>query len=530
MSKIFLSHSSTDKDFVRPIFDKFGADRCYYDEYTFEIGMQTMREIIKSLNKTDIFVVFISEAALKSDWVKDELKIAIDDFMNHKHMLRQIFPIIIDQNISCNDGRIPLYLREGDNAHNIRHVITSELAYHKIKNQLSRLELEKDNNRYLRCNLFYGRDKEKGVFKESFDAWDKNGNPQNIKCMIIAGIEGIGRKSYAKEVLKEAGIIENYYYPMMLEMSNNDSIDDLLSKLNFDLGLGEYTRKQLNSGLDVEDKIKILIELFETAHKYREIIVIEDNSCLLKAKEIQWWFKKALSQMANRIAVVIVSQNKLDKYKCKKDKELFYIELDNLPLNVACGLLRILSKNQEIPFSDEDIYSFRDVITGYPPQIIRCVEIAKAEESIDIAKEQKEEIRRVANNASAKMLNLIIDEKNREDVQSFLAFFAKLGVVPATFMNEIAKKNEVYKSVFERINEFAICTRSGSDDSYKLNAVIRDYIQRTGYTVGPELKIELEKIVTNFMQNINKDDYINNLTSAEFTYAIVEMFKKIKIL
>ena len=40
MDKIFLSHSSKNKDYVRPIFEYFGGDRCIFDEMTFETGMQ----------------------------------------------------------------------------------------------------------------------------------------------------------------------------------------------------------------------------------------------------------------------------------------------------------------------------------------------------------------------------------------------------------------------------------------------------------------------------------------------------------
>ena len=46
MDKIFLSHSSKNKDYVRPIFEYFGGDRCVFDEMTFEIGMQKKRYIM----------------------------------------------------------------------------------------------------------------------------------------------------------------------------------------------------------------------------------------------------------------------------------------------------------------------------------------------------------------------------------------------------------------------------------------------------------------------------------------------------
>lgn len=45
MDKIFLSHSSKNKNYVRPIYEYFGGDRCVFDEMTFEAGMQTIKEI-----------------------------------------------------------------------------------------------------------------------------------------------------------------------------------------------------------------------------------------------------------------------------------------------------------------------------------------------------------------------------------------------------------------------------------------------------------------------------------------------------
>lgn len=70
MDKIFLSHSSKNKDYVRPIFEYFGGDKCVFDEMTFEIGMQTLKEIFKGIDDTDIFVFFISNDSLESDWVR----------------------------------------------------------------------------------------------------------------------------------------------------------------------------------------------------------------------------------------------------------------------------------------------------------------------------------------------------------------------------------------------------------------------------------------------------------------------------
>lgn len=70
LGKIFLSHSSLNKKYVRYIAHSLGKDRCVYDEMCFESGMKNLDEILKFLIETDIFVWFISNNSLKSDWVK----------------------------------------------------------------------------------------------------------------------------------------------------------------------------------------------------------------------------------------------------------------------------------------------------------------------------------------------------------------------------------------------------------------------------------------------------------------------------
>ena len=74
--KIFLSHSSADKKYVGYIAEQFGKDRCVYDSLCFEAGMKSIDEIYRELDKTSIFVVFLSDASLNSPWVREELSIA----------------------------------------------------------------------------------------------------------------------------------------------------------------------------------------------------------------------------------------------------------------------------------------------------------------------------------------------------------------------------------------------------------------------------------------------------------------------
>ena len=73
MIKAFLSHSSTDKEIVRKIKNKLTRAWTYFDEDCFDPGVDFREAIVSHIEKTKLFVLFASEASLKSSWVNFEL-------------------------------------------------------------------------------------------------------------------------------------------------------------------------------------------------------------------------------------------------------------------------------------------------------------------------------------------------------------------------------------------------------------------------------------------------------------------------
>ena len=71
--RVFLSHSSSDKkSYVDHVARKLG-DRAVIDSFNFEAGMKTLDEIYRTMESSDIFVLFISNKSLDSEWVKTEI-------------------------------------------------------------------------------------------------------------------------------------------------------------------------------------------------------------------------------------------------------------------------------------------------------------------------------------------------------------------------------------------------------------------------------------------------------------------------
>lgn len=133
MPRVFLSHSSSDKNFVEPIADLLGKNNCVYDKYTFEFGMKTIEEIFDCMDRTDIFVYFISEDSLKSKWVNDELNRAEELLTSPEQKIKQIYPLIIDSTINHSDKRIAAFLRKH---YNLQRVESHVLVFFIMQEQI----------------------------------------------------------------------------------------------------------------------------------------------------------------------------------------------------------------------------------------------------------------------------------------------------------------------------------------------------------------------------------------------------------
>lgn len=96
MSKIFLSHTSIDKPFVR----KLAADLRNYghtvwiDEAEINIGDSLIGKIREGLDSVDFIAVILSKASIESEWVKKELEIASNRELKERRIL--VLPIKIE--------------------------------------------------------------------------------------------------------------------------------------------------------------------------------------------------------------------------------------------------------------------------------------------------------------------------------------------------------------------------------------------------------------------------------------------------
>lgn len=521
MSKVFLSHSSFDKEYVRPIADLFGKDRCIFDEATFEVGMKNIDEIFDNMENTDIFVYFISDYSLNSDWVKIELNSAEEKIHLSSQKLQQIFPIIIDSKIKYSDDRIVDFVKKGFSSYNLRHIKNYKLAYKKIVNQLIYIQMSKDSKFAEKKNLFYGRDIEIKKFKERYD--DSLRKP--MKCLIVSGIEAIGRRSFVQEVLKSAKIIKPYYFPATISLSRNETIEDLIIKIS-DLGFGSYSIEDITSISSIESKIQLLSELLSEVQIYNEHIVIYDDRCIIDVdRHVKYWFEHALKKVKNEVVISIASNIKLDYMKYRRQDDFFFIDLSALEKSECSGLLRAYSELECVHLEREDINFIQGSLTGYPPQIIYCVDLIKAYD-VEYVKNKPHKIVEYSSEKASEVLNVVIEKDKKDISYGFLSFLSVYDTVPVKVIYDIFKINPLYEDILRRFTTLTIVRYMGASNEYvKVNSVIQDYIQRNKYSLPNDILNYLKESIKEFNKNINNDQYTDFIDFSELSYYIKENLK-----
>lgn len=103
--KIFISHASEDKPFVRPFAEKLRANGvdAWIDEWEIKPGDKIVQKIfVEGIDRCDAFLVVLSKTSVEKPWVKEELDTAVVKRIEED---TKIIPIRID------DCEVPAPLR-----------------------------------------------------------------------------------------------------------------------------------------------------------------------------------------------------------------------------------------------------------------------------------------------------------------------------------------------------------------------------------------------------------------------------------
>ncbi|MBZ9806915.1 toll/interleukin-1 receptor domain-containing protein [Mesorhizobium sp. ESP-6-2] len=470
--KSFLSHSSTDKaSFISIVADRLG-DRAVYDGYNFESGMNTLDEIMRGLSESEVFVLFISNAALESAWVKKEIVIAKP--MLDASTIKRFLPILIDKNVDHTDPRIPKWITEN---YNLRFVAKPTVAVRRITTVFNQLSLGVHPKLDARRKLFVGRNKELDRIERRIDDYSK----PLPSALLISGMREIGRKSLLLHSLRKVNKISSTYTPITIPLQQEDGIDGLISKI-YDVGIydGPLDVADLPS-MTMGEKVAFLITLLSEFSAQNEILLIDDWRCIVRYGGVtpEWFVPVCEALPPNRLVLAIASATRPKLPPAHRQTTAVYIEkLDELDPEERIGLLvRYLRDIEGIyNLTPDQIGWVRPALNGYPEQAIYAGQLI-AEKGVSLAKEAVGEIY----DFSAMRASIYVDKYlSNDDVYEFLTFLSWFDFLSIDVISKI--RDIVDLPLIEYINEFldyGICSLIGSVGEYlRLNDVIRDYVAR----------------------------------------------------
>lgn len=494
LGKVFLSHKSEDKNFVRYVAEKIGIDRCHYDEYTFEDGMQTLDEIMSALDNTDLFVLFISDKALDSEWVTRE-RLQAKKLLD-QGKIRQIYPIIIDPNpkITHADERIPIWMR---NEYVIRRITSPKIAAQKIKARLRELTWETSPELKGRQTYFFGRNQEIEEFEQRRSNLDK----AEMVCCVASGFEGIGRKRFMDHCLKKSHILREASSYNLIQIEMHESIEDFILKLS-DLSSGLDTPDTVMALKTMEEKVERVTALLKSFQDSREVVFVEDVGTLITpTQEMVPWLKSALEHVRPRFVLGISSKYPLKRTKCAPN--VFSIRLNELNKGDRINMFREYSEQCGLDLERETLQTVSDLLTGYPTQIFWAVTVLKEYSDTEISS-HLHEIVDYANDKAATVLNHF---DGNEKAINFLAYLSRFEILSAEMISKAFQIDPDLQKIYEEFRALSICNLYGSNgEIIRVSDVIRDYVNRMKHELAePYQKIIDEMVSTSLDQKFYED-------------------------
>jgi hypothetical protein len=400
--KIFLSHSSSDKDIVEKVYKELGAGICHYDVATFDPTGFLPNQIYSALEESTHFVLFASRKALDSSWVQGELKNLFINWMRSKTTTVMVF-----------------LLRDGD-----RSSVPDWLKNYVIT--------EHPTPTHIACRIL-----------SEYDCWQNNesnippfyrsNESTNLEtrliveaakmptCLLISGLDGFGRKELINEVFKRH--FRNVSHRKIhIYTENFDSDVDFYKSLRglFSLTTAREFVDTVNSykELTLDQRLSELVELIQLLCEGSQTIILEasDSSILDDSGEINDWIEQLIIKLPSTSypCLNITTNRKPNYVKSYILEKTVVYHLEPLPTQESSLLFQWWLNKLEVSLSTPIKELVLEQVTGNPKLIESSIRLLKNIPDVsDIGNIKKNVFSDLERNASKLIINIASDDLSK---------------------------------------------------------------------------------------------------------------------
>jgi hypothetical protein len=492
LAKAFLSHSSKQKQLVSNIANRVGLDNCVIDQFHFAAGEPTLDEIFKSIDKSDLFVLFLSADAIESQWVKRE--IALSTNLKNPEISRRLLILNIDRNLSYSDARIPGWLSE---QYNLKFITDEIHLYKKVDSKLRDIAIEKYPDIKAKEDIFIGRNH----LMDEFEGKYYNIDNTKPTCIVVSGFEEIGRRKFLNHALDKAKKLNKFHKNITITLDSRDSVEDFIMRIE-DLNSKnlEEVIKSLKE-IELDAKIRYAKELLLTFKQQNEILFIIDKGCIIQPnKHIAEWFEKVLtsSEFKNiTVVAVIATIRPLHNQISDKRKYLCFHVNELTPNDTRILFIRYCNELYKLEPSKEVSEAILPLLSGMPGQVFYAANILANDGPAFITK-KAEEIKKYNDIRVVSVIEQI--NKHGSAFNDMLVFLSKMGFVSFNTVYRIYGRSSEVEEILEKLFVLGVYDYIGIDKEYlQVHNAIADYISRAKLGLTDDTKLKLKAEMTKIL-------------------------------
>ncbi|WP_040851450.1 TIR domain-containing protein [Nitrosospira lacus] len=358
MTKAFLSHSSSDKEFVRAVANGLGRQFCLFDEQVFDTGETFKLSIEKHLDDSSIFVLFASSESVKRMWIEFEINEAWYRILEGRISRALVF--LIDSSIG-HEALPPWLSRAKVSRTNAPKIVAREIRQHL--DELIRTEQHP---------YFEGRSDDIGHLQKLLRPI---GEPAP-RVVGIYGLPNIGKKTFIR---KTAQLILSFNRIITVQIEESDGLPDIAIKIaNL---LEPYSTKagfdEIVARIKSENKeqlLKRMISDFRVAVENKEMPVLIDDGGVFTSDGF-------FTDIAKMLIDALKDQGELYIFLVSTRKpieNLLSMQLKPLAIDAVKRLVAEISSTMKPPLTINQISELAEYVNGYPPSAYYAVDQARA--------------------------------------------------------------------------------------------------------------------------------------------------------
>lgn len=353
--KAFLSHSSKDKHFVSAVADFLGAGQVEYDEVTFELDLN-VENIRRALSRSDLFVLFLSAQSIRSPFVSEESRAALE--ARGKGFIKKILVFAIDE---TSYKALPVWLQE---VNITQRLSNSRACARRIQSALLALDAAEHRGE----ELYIGREEEEKAIRRALSVPAKH-TPLFLHAV---GHQGIGRRTFLRHAI---GTVYPRVFDVFIEMtlSQYQGIEEFFRSL-YALHIVSSMAQTISdfeefSILDNQSKIDRIVEIIVGMIDNNELILVVDDGGVYDEQGEYQPFLQDLLRALDRMSrpVLAFAQTRMMPLSRRQGyRRSYHSYLRPLSDETVRELLSFSLKARAIEFSDKQIAAVAEHLDGHP--------------------------------------------------------------------------------------------------------------------------------------------------------------------